>query len=228
MIIYLPDLRSLKNLGSAGLAAIMLLIATPTPYAAAQSIVFPHENISDLRGLLNVFHTFRQACLTQTISSELPAKIAPEGYRVFAHEEHLWGDHTGAKTDKTAVLSKTGSEQGDWDGGHIIVEYFMPSDKNPDGRCTVKWKRGWDYEERQAHIALGLYGVLDAQISFHLEAVLNSRPDDQLIWKQKSYAGVSDWYTFCLDDTLCKFKVIYDFDPDTGIDISISRGAVQN
>ena len=227
MMRHLPNVRFPGKFGYASLATAMLLIVTQSHQAAAQSIVFPHENVSDLRGLLNVFHTFRKACLTRPITSELPVKLAPEGYRVLAHKDHLWGDHTGASTEKSAVLSKSGSEQGDWDGGHIIVEYFMPTENNSDGSCTVKWKRSWDDEEGRARIALGLFGVLDAQISFRLEAVLNSVPDDQLLWKQKSYRGVSDWYTFCLNDTLCKFKVIYDIDPDAGIDISISRHAVQ-
>lgn len=205
---------------------VVALFAQP-PQAAAQSIIFPHENISDLRGLLNVFHTFRQACLTQATTSVLPAKIAPEGYRIVAPADHLWGDDTGASTEKAAVLSKTGSEQGDWDGGHMFLSFAVPSDRNPGGRCSVNWKRAWDYEEGQARIALGLFGVFDAQVSFHLEAILNSRPDDAFIWKRSTYSGVSDWYTFCWNGKLCTFKVLYEFNPDEGIDISISREAVQ-
>lgn len=199
-----------------------------TPQVAAQSIVFPHENVSDLRGVLNAFHTFRQACLTEPTSRALPAKIAPEGYQVLSPLDHLWGDKTDGSTEKGAVLSKTGSEQGDWDGGHLFIEFLMPTDAKPDGRCTVKWKRAWDYQEGQARIALGLFGVFDAQISFHLEAVLNSRPSDSFLWKQKTYGGVSDWYTFCWDGKLCTFQVLYEFDPDEGLDISISRESVQN
>lgn len=218
---------SMKKILILCLVGALLSLVVQPQRAAAQTIVFPHENVSDLRGLLNVFHTFRQACLTQPTNSDLPVGLAPAGYGVFSHNDHLWGEQTGASTEKSAVVSRTGSEQGDWDGGHIIIQYFMPKDNNPDGSCTVKWKRAWDYEEGQAEVALGMHGVFDAQISFHLKAVLISRPDDSFSWKQKTYVGVNDWYTPCLDRNWCKFKVFYQLDPESGIDMSISREAVQ-
>ena len=63
-------------------AARLLIDAAP---AAAQAqdpdrIIFPFENGSDLRGLLNVFHAFRLACLRQPLTRDLPARLVPGGY----------------------------------------------------------------------------------------------------------------------------------------------------
>lgn len=225
MIYLSPRVRPRFRLSCLALA--LLTLSWQAPQAVAQTIVFPHENVSDLRGLLNVFHTFKRACLEQPVDRELPARLAPEGYQVVTFETHLWGEETGTPKGDSAILSKTGSEQGDWDGGYPFVDFSMPSDEEPHGRCTVKWKRAWDYDEGQAGIALGLFGVLDAQVSFNLAAVLRSRPDDSLIWKRPSYLGVSDWFTWCWDGNFCSFKMLYTFDSATGIDISISREAVQ-
>ena len=198
----------------------------PAARAQAQTITFAHQNVSDLRGILNLFAMFEQACLQQPFSSDLPSRLVPEDYRVVSRMDHLWGAEGGALTGKSAILSKTGSEQADQEGGHPFVDFSAPSATRPDGFCAVKWKRAWDYEKGRARLALGLYGVLDAQISYHLEAVLKSRPDDSLIWKRRTYGGVSDWSTNCWDGNRCGFKVLYEFDPDTGIELSIHRETV--
>ncbi len=215
-----------KFLRSAWLAITILMLTVQAPFAAPQTLTFQHENVSDLRGILNVFNTFRQACIEQPVSSDLPKKIVPEGYQIVSREAHLWGEQEGKPSEYAAILSKTGSEQGDWNGGHIYVDFLMPSDKVPAGRCAVNWQRAWDYKEDTARIALGLYGVIDAQISFHLAAVLNSRPHDSLLWKRRTYAEVSEWFTRCWDNNVCNFKVIYDINPDKGINISITREAI--
>lgn len=208
-------------------ALAVFILMGQTPPAVAQTISFPNKNVSDLRGLLNVFHTFKQACLNQPTNRHLPAKLAPEGYQIVTLRDHLMGTETGALAGNTAILSKTGSEQGDWDGGHLFIDFSMPSEEEPAGRCSVKWKRAWDYEDGRARIALGMAGVFDAQVSYHLKAVLNSRPDDSFIWKRRTYGGVSNWVARCWDKNLCNFNVLYILDPDTGIDISISREMVQ-
>ncbi|NKB54463.1 MAG: hypothetical protein GKR97_20030 [Rhizobiaceae bacterium] len=208
-------------------ALAVLILIVQAPIAAAQNIAFPQDNVSDLRGLLNVFHTFNQACLKQPAHRDLPAKLAPDGYQVVSGLDHLWGPGSDASTDKVAVLTKTGTEQGDWDGGHLFVEFSMPTGPRPNGKCTVKWKRAWDYKEGRAKIAFGLFGVFDAQVSYHLRAVLNSRPDDSFIWKRKTFAGVSDWISPCWGGKFCNFQVLYDFNPDRGIDISITRETTQ-
>ncbi len=206
--------------------AVLFLIGQ-APYAVAQSIVFPHENVSDTRGLLNVLHTFRRACLEQPVDRDLPARLAPEGYRVVSLETHLWGTRTGALTGDSAILSKTGLEQDDREGGYPFVTFSMPTPAGPDGRCAVAWTRAWDFAEGLQGLALGLFGVLDAQVSFNLGAVLRSAPESRFIADRKIFDGVSDWFTWCWDGNFCSFKLRYSFDPGTGIDISISRVAVQ-
>jgi hypothetical protein len=209
---------------------VILLIAGQVPSVKAQAINFPHENVSDLRGILNLFHAFRRACLEQPTDRDLPYKIAPEGYQIVSRMTHLWGEKSNDDPDdsgENAIISRTGSEQEDWDGGHLFIDFLMPTDEKPDGHCSVKWKRAWDYKEDQARIALGMFGVFDAQISYHLKAVLKSRPDDSFIWKRRSYGGVSDWVTRCWDAYFCNFKVLYDINPKRGIDISITREVIE-
>jgi hypothetical protein len=124
------------------------------------------------------------------------------------------------------ILSKTGREQDDWDGGHPFVTFSMPSQENADGLCSVAWKRAWDYADDRERLALGMFGIFDAQVSYYLKATLNSKPDDMFFPDRTDYAGTSDWYTWCWDRNLCAFRIIYNFDPGTGIDISISRQAM--
>ncbi|MEM5470704.1 hypothetical protein WNZ14_03110 [Hoeflea sp. AS60] len=226
MLAY-PPARLLQKVRQSCFMLGALLVSGQAAQSEPQTLQFPYENVSDLRGVLNVFHLFRQACLNQPVTRDLPEMLVPEGYRILTREDHLWGTARGATEGKTAILSKTGSEQGDWDGGHAFVDFLMPTDQDPDGQCTVYWKRAWDYEQGRARLALGLFGVFDAQVSYRLAAVLASPPDDSLIWKRPSYVGVSDWFTRCWDGKLCNFKVLYNIDPKTGIDMSISRGSVR-
>jgi hypothetical protein len=60
------------------LALAFLILSGQAPQAVAQTITFPQENVSDLRGLLNVFHAFRRACLEQPVDRDLPARLVPE------------------------------------------------------------------------------------------------------------------------------------------------------
>ena len=212
--------------GSYRLVSLVLAMALSAASISAQPIVFPHENVSDARGLLNIFHVFRKACLDQPTDPELPGKVSPEGYQIVTFQAHMGFEDTGDLT-RSATLSKTGLEQGDWDGGHPIVVFTMPTGDDPDGRCTVSWRRAWDYEEGKARIALGMFGALDAQVSYHLQAFLNTPPPDSFLWKQPVYSGVNEWVTWCWQDRLCKFDLRYSFDPDFGVDISITRQSVQ-
>lgn len=193
---------------------------------AAQNIVYPYENVSDLRGLLNVFHGFQKSCLNQAVSNDLAETLKPEGYQIVSREKHIeFDEHANSK--RAAILSMTGLEQADWDEGHPYIDFLMPTDASPNGECTIYWKRGWDYAEGQERVAFGMYGALDAQISYYLQAVLTTRPADAFIAKG-AFAGSSDWYAKCWDGKICDFRIIYDFNPKRGIDISIARIGVRD
>lgn len=204
----------------------ILLSAIYTIPASAQNIVFKHENISDLRGLLNVFNAFQQSCLTEPVSQNLPVKLRPNGYQIISREKHIEFDEH-KNSNRAAILSKTGLEQSDWDEGHPYIDFFMPTDASPFGECTIYWKRAWDYEDGQERIAFSMHGALDAQISYYLQAVLTTRPADAFIPKG-AYAGSSDWYTKCWDGKLCEFRIIHNFNPKRGIDISMQRIGVHD
>lgn len=194
--------------------------------ASAQTIVIPHENITDLRGVLNVFEMFQQACLTQPVTRDLPERIVPEGYSIASFAMHLWGEEDASLGDTTAILTRTGTEQGDWDAGAPYVTLNWPTDTAPYGRCSVAWKRAWDYDDGHDDVAMGVAGVLDAQVSYRLSAILRSVPADSFV-PRGPYSGVSEWVTWCWDGNFCGFNLRYSLHPEDGFDIAISRTAVR-
>lgn len=204
---------------------IILIFLTCIGPSSAQSIVFKHENSSDLRGLLNVFNAFQRSCLNQPVTHDLPAKLLPVGHQIVSREMHIEFDEH-ARSNRAAIISKTGFEQSDWDEGHLYVDFLMPTDRSPYGECTVFWKREWDYkEDAQKRVALGMHGAIDAQISFYLQAVLTTRPADTFI-ANGVFAGSSDWDAKCWNGKICRFRIIYSLVPQRGIDLSIARISV--
>lgn len=224
-------MRILRKLRLSCLALTLVGMHAQTGPAAAQAIAFQHENLSDLRGLLNVFHMFREACIQRPTTVDLPERIKPAGYKVVTFDEFLWGKDSDVREshvstlDKIAILSKTGQEQSDWDGGHPYVTYHMPKPDAPDGGCSVTWQRPWDYEGDQSDLALRMFGVMDAQISYHLRAVLNSRPPN-MFQPQGYFGGTSAWFTWCFEGALCDFSVLFNFEPKKGISVTITRERV--
>ena len=210
------------------LSLSLLALATVLPLqpASADPITFPHENQSDLRGILNALHGFRLACLSEAPSDALPDKLLPEGYRRVTFAQHLWGEDDGSLKNKIAILSKTGTEQGDWDAGTPYITLSPPSDRAPNGTCTLDWQRGWDYDENREDLAISMLGVLDAQISYRMEAVLRSPPESGFQVKRSAYGGASDWHTWCWDGKLCSFQVTYNSNPKRGIELHLSRDQV--
>lgn len=193
----------------------------PTP----QRFSFPHKNTSDLRGILNVFSAFRHACLEQPVTRDLPARFVPDGYQIVTPEFHWWGKDRNTFS-RVAILSKTGTEENDFIGGHPIFEITMPDDKRPNGHCSVVWKRSWDYADKHVpKIMFDMAAQLDAQISYRLEAVLLSVPDVGFRVSEK-YLFHSDWRTACWDDNTCKFSLTASLNPEKGIELTLSRSGL--
>lgn len=212
----MPDRRGL----TAWLTAA-LLAGTAT---AADPIAFPQKNVSDARGLLNVFRAFRAACLAQPVRPGLAEALRPEGYRVVPRAYHL-GVSDEATVTGTAILSATGREETDRDQGHPIIALTPASDAAPHGACQVSWRRGWDYDEGQARIALEMFGAMPQLVSYHLEAYLVSRPDVAFA-PDKPTPTLRQWVTWCWEGRLCSLAVLHDFHPGRGIEISITREEV--
>ena len=129
--------------------SLLILCCVPTVQAtASERIVFPHKNVADLRGFLNVLTAFRAACLAQSVTRDLPASLVPEGYVVVTRGVHWWGKEDGSLPD-AAILSKTGREDSDLAGGYPIIDFMLPTAKRPIGTCSVRWKRLWaqDYAD---------------------------------------------------------------------------------
>lgn len=192
----------------------------PTP----DRIVFPFENASDLRGFLDVLQTFRLACLSQPLTRDLPARLVPDGYRVVTRDIHWWGEDKGAYPD-TAILSKTGREDTDLAGGYPIIDLMLPTVKLPNGACSVRWKRSWEQAEVGRPMVLDLPASLPARVSFYLQAVLLSQPDDMFSLADR-YSTLTTWRAPCLKTKECSFHVNAQFDAK-GIDMTISLGKIE-
>lgn len=196
--------------------------AAPPPEPEA---LFPHENISDLRGLVNVFKAFEIACLNQPVTRDLPERLVPEGYRIVRLGAYMFGEGVTDRSD-TAILSRTGDEQSDRDGGFPAIRFSMPSQTMPDGDCSVAWKRAWDYPEPRDRLMLDMVARLEARVSYRLAAILVSRPDTFHVVPQQRHASVSHWVTRCWERKPCAFSVNFFIDREDGIDITVDRGEV--
>jgi hypothetical protein len=189
----------------------------PAPTSEPGRIVFRFEHSADLRGLINVLQAFRSACL-QPLTRDLPARLVPEGYQVVTRDVHWWGKDEGQFPD-TAILSRTGREDDDLAGGYPIIDLMLPNDKIPNGACSVHWKRAFAPGAGQ-RLSLDLAASLAAHVSFHLGAVLVSRPDDVFAPADR-YPSLTTWKTPCRN-AACLFQVNAVFDTQ-GIDITISH-----
>jgi len=210
---------------------LCLCCMTTVHAAQAEHIVFPYKNAADLRGFLNVLTAFRAACLAQPVTRDLPADLVPDGYLVVTRAVHWWGKDDASFQD-TAILSKTGREDGDLAGDYPIVDFTLPSAKSPDGACIVSWKRRWsqDYADGAPgapHLSLGMAETLPARVSFYLNATLISKPNDVFAPADR-YSDLTMWRADCNQTKRCDFEVNASFDQD-GIDVTMtSRGEVSN
>lgn len=199
--------------------AIPSLASAP---ASAEPIDFTHKNWSDLRGILNVFDAFRQACLNQPVTQALPEELRPEGYRIVPSGLHALGFDNG-KPPTAVVLSVTGDEEKDFEQGEPFVHLGFPTDSVPNGECRAAWKRAWDYDEGVQGVMTATAAVFDSWMSFYLKAVRVSRPDDSFT-ASKVYSNVSEWAVPCFGGTWCRASVLLDQRLDEGIYLTISRG----
>jgi hypothetical protein len=202
---------------------------TTVEAAPLERIAFPYQNAADLRGFLNVLAAFRAACLAQPVTRDLPAKLVPEGYQVVSRAVHLWGkeDRSGPSLPDAAILSKTGREDSDLADGYPIIDFMLPTAKNPNGSCSVQWKRRWvqDYPDGPGQQVLDMAASLPARVSFYLKATLISKPDDFFAVPDR-YSDLTSWRTECNKTKVCRFDMNASFDKE-GIYMTIaSRGEV--
>lgn len=206
------------------IAAVALLVGTArlgaqTASAESDRIVFRFEHSADLRGVLNVFEAFQRACLRQPLTRDLPARLVPAGYRIVTRDVHWWGKDEG-KFPGTAILSRTGREDDDIAGGYPVIDLALPSEKLPNRMCSVAWKRAWEPASAGARMSLDLGASLAAHVSFHLRAVLVSRPDDIFALSDR-YGSLTTWTSPCRTGDTCTFQVNAVFDAK-GIDMTLT------
>jgi hypothetical protein len=210
------------------LACIALVWPLLTAQAVAQEpdhIDFPFEHVSDLRGILNVMSAFRTACLDQPVSRDLPEALAPDGYLIVSPSFHLFGDETVRDARRT-VLSKTGTEEGDFAEGYPIIRFGMSTDETPYGECSVTWTRAWDYPGEQVDdVMFGIAAQFDSQLSYRLQAVLVSPPENAFN-RSSQYGLVSEWRTGCWEGNDCVFDILLMLDSEDGIHFTITRKKV--
>ena len=199
------------------------LVAQTSP--GSDRIVFPFEHSADLRGVLNVFQAFQLACLRQPLTRDLPARLVPDGYQVVTRDVHWWGKDEGAFPD-TAILSRTGREDSDIAGGYPIVDLMLPTEKLPNGRCSVDWKRSWEPANAAQRMSLDLAASLAARVSFHLRSVLISQPDQMFVLADR-YGSLTTWMTPCWNANECTFQVRAAFNSE-GIDMTISLDEIKS
>lgn len=199
--------------------AIPLLSAQP---ASAEPIAFAYKNWSDLRGILNVFDAFKQACLAQPVTKELPRELLPEGYQIVSSSLHGLGFDSDAEP-KAVVLSVTGDEVKDFERGEPFIRLGFPAEAAPNGECDAGWKRAWDYDDGVQGVMTGTAAIFDSWMSFHLKAVRVSRPDDSFV-VGKVYGNVSEWAVPCFGGAWCRVSVLLDLRLDEGIYLTMKRG----
>lgn len=208
-----------------GIALASLILSGQGSLSAPERISFAFKNASDFRGIYNVFSAFRQACLNQPVARDLPANLVPEGYRIVTSLFHLFGEDQGGSKN-ALILSKTGLEEEDFAGGHPVVSLTMPGDKRPNGRCSITWKRTWDYAGEQVpKIMSDTAARLDAHTSFRLAAFLTSKPAPSFR-RAERYDLYSEWATRCWDENVCSFSLLMQLDPKDGIHMMVSRKGV--
>ncbi|TYC48286.1 hypothetical protein FMN50_27280 [Rhodobacterales bacterium] len=217
--------RRLRDTSRAGLG-LWALVCLFQPLASRaeepRRIEFPYVHASDLRGILNIFHAFKRACLEQPVSEGLAERILPADYRIVSIGTYVLGNPSAPMTG-TRFLSRTGDEEKDRAGGYPLIQLTLPSDKTPDGRCQVTWNRKWDYPpDDLPRIMLSMAGTLNAQISYRLEAILTSVPEDSFL-AGENYGVFGEWVTWCWEDQPCAFTVNFVLDKDDGIYMTVTR-----
>ncbi len=202
--------------------ALGLSLAAGQPVSAEpHRIAFSHKNFSDLRGILNVFDTFRTACLAQPVTQGLDEQLLPEGYRIVSSSLHALGLETAVEP-RTTVLSMTGDEEKDFTGGHPYVELGLPNDAAPNGACRVAWKRTWDYADGVDKVMTDTAVLFDPWLSFRLKAVRVSRPEDGFAVAER-YDHVSEWAAPCFGGKWCRLETLLILNRKDGIHLTIKR-----
>lgn len=208
-----------------GIALALLLFSGQASSSAPKSIDFPFKNASDFRGIYNVFIAFRQACLDQPVTRDLPARLVPDDYRIVSSLFHMYGEGE-SDVKNVAILSRTGSEDEDFAGGHPIVSLTLPGDRYSIGRCSITWRRAWDYA--QDHVPKIMHDTaarLDAHVSFRLAAYLTSKPAPSFRGSGR-YSLYSEWATPCWGENVCSFSVMTRLDPEHGVEMMLSRQGI--
>lgn len=214
--------HSRRSLQCIALATLLFLAQTaPGQAGDPQRIKFPFENQSDLRGLFNAFHAFGVACLDQPVTANLPERLLPEGYRIVKRGVHLFGEDTPTLAN-TAIITKTGTEEGDFAEGYPYIDFSMPGAQSPDGACRLVWHRAWDYESGLDDIMLSTAAQFNSHLSYRLSATLISRPDDTFLVSDH-YGLFSEWATQCWQGLVCQFSVLGVLDPEKGIELTLTR-----
>lgn len=206
------------------LSSTVVALSSLPSRAEPQRIRFPYDDVSDLRGFLNLVKAFEVACLNQPVTPDLPEKLLPADYRIVTSSFHLMGIES-PNALPSAVLSKTGQEDSDFAAGAPIIHMTMPTNKNPSGECGAAWSRAWDYKPPLDLIILDMAVHLDARISYYLGAVLDTKPDEGFAVADR-YGLVSDWRTMCWAGKPCGFQVLLELDPGKGIYMTINRRGV--
>jgi len=208
-----------------GTALVVLILSGHGSYSAPERIGFPFKNTSDFRGIYNVFGAFRQACLNQPVTPDLATELVPDGYKIVTSLFHLFGEDQGGSRN-ALILSKTGLEEDDLAGGHLIVSLTMPGDGRPNGRCSITWKRGWDYAgEHVPKVMDDTAARLEAHTSFRLAAFLTSKPAPSF-QRAERYSLYSEWATGCWSENVCSFSLLAQLDPKGGMHLMLSREGV--
>lgn len=194
----------------------------------AKPLVFTQQNITDARGVVNVFMLFRQACLDQPVTAGLAQALVPEGFQVVSSGYHLGlADDPVPRDGASVVVTLTGREDSDWNEGEPYVWLSQPGGAAPWGGCSVNWHRRWDYEDAIEKIAKGMNSAIVPQISFYLEGVLRTPPHPDYLWGPP-WSDATEWFSFCWDGRLCSFSVRHDFSPEDGLELVLRRTGVSD
>ena len=180
---------------------------------ASPKIVFPYPGGPGMAGVLNTALAFRDACLRQDWSEDLPKRLVPDGYRVVSRDMYWWGKDEGA-LPRAAILSRTGSEDGDKAGGFPTVDMMPKTDEMPKGSCTVTWNGGWagvDPATRQTAI-VNLAAGTPLQIAYVLQAAPAERPTEAVRIEDRQ-TGQLNFAANCFSGR-CGIRTGWVFGPD--------------
>lgn len=214
-----------RNILSGTRALLMLVCSTshgfpsetlPTARASGASsrIFFRYPGGLGLAGVLNTATAFRDACLRQDWSEDLPERLVPEGYRVVSRDIYWWGKDEGA-LPRAAILSRTGSEDGDKAGGFPTVDMMPKTDKMPRGSCTATWNGGWPggAAATRRTEAVDLAAMTPLQVAYVLQATPAEQPADAVRIEDRQ-AGRLNLASDCFSGR-CGIRTAWEFGPET-------------